>query len=542
MVGEQAEEQAEEARDEATDGTVDGTTGMVATADRLATTAGIQLLRAGGTAVDAAVGAAAVLAVTAPHLCGMGGDLFALVHEPGEPVAALTAAGRAGSGADALQMRVEGFDRMPQQGDIRAVTVPGCVDGWLELHRRYGRLPLSQVFEPAVTYAAAGFPASPLLATSVGAVIHLRGAHDFREPAMAEGGRLHAGTLIRRPGVAMALNAIAASGRAGFYQGTFGDGLIALGNGLFNRGDLARVQAVWSEPLHVTAWGCDLWAPPPPSQAYLTLAGAAVASQLDLPQDPDDPAWPHLLSEAARQVGRDRPAVLHDGADGEALLAPDRLAERRAAIDPEHRGTTPLPAAAGDTTALCTADRQGMAVSLVQSNASGWGVGIVEPDTGIFLHSRGLGFSLESGHPAELQPGRRPPHTLSPLVATRPGGELRAVFGTMGGDSQPQILLQVLARLVHNGATPGRAVGGPRWRLGVGGFATWDDPGPEILAVEEDAPYGWAAGLAERGHQVSRSTVAPDHGFGHAQVVAVEDGALRGAADPRAVIGAAIGY
>ena len=146
--------------------TVHAPAGMVASADHLASSAGVGVLRDGGSAVDAALAAAAVLAVTSPHMCGMGGDLFALVHRPGEPVAALCAAGRAGSGADPLQLRVEGYDlHVPAQGDIRAVTVPGCVDGWLELHRRFGRLPLSQVFEPAITYAAAGFPAC-LLYTS----------------------------------------------------------------------------------------------------------------------------------------------------------------------------------------------------------------------------------------------------------------------------------------------------------------------------------------------------------------------------------------
>jgi gamma-glutamyltranspeptidase/glutathione hydrolase len=516
--------------------------GMVTTADQLASSAGLGILRVGGTAADAAIAAAAVLAVTGPHFCGMGGDLFALVHQPGEPVAALSAAGRAGSGADALQLRVEGLDRMPRQSDIRAVTVPGCVDGWLELHRRFGRLPLGQIFEPAVTYAAAGFPASPLLAASADAVLHLRGAHDFRDPAMATGGHLQPGTLIRRPGSANALNALVTSGRTGFYQGAFGDGLVTLGNGLFTRGDLARSQAEWCEPLHVRAWGCDLWAPPPPSQAYLILAGAAVAADLPLPTDPDDPAWPHLLSEAARQVGRDRLQVLHDGADGEALLAADRLDEQRGAIDPSRRGDTAASVLPGDTTALCVVDRERMGVSLVQSNATGWGAHIIEPNTGTFLHSRGLGFSLVADHPAEYQPGRRPPHTLSPLIATLPDGGLRAVLGTMGGDGQPQVLLQILARLVPGGAAPGDAVEAPRWTLGVGGFDTWEDPGPETIFIEEEAPYGWSTGLAERGHRVGRSTMTPDHRFGHAQVVTASDGVLGGAADPRALIGAATGY
>jgi gamma-glutamyltranspeptidase/glutathione hydrolase len=523
--------------------TVVASAGMVATADELASSAGAGVLRSGGNAADAAVAAGAVVAVTSPHMCGMGGDLFALVYRPGEPVAALCAAGRAGSGADALQLRCEGFERVRERGDIRAVTVPGCVDGWLELHRRFGRLRLAQILEPAITYAAAGFQASPLLAASAVDIVHLRGAQDFREPAMATGGRLQAGALIRRSGTASALNAIVSSGRSGFYQGAFGDGLVELGNGLFSRADLATIQAAWTDPLHLSAWGCELWAPTPPSQAYLTLAGAALSAELPLPDDPDDEAWPHLLSEAARHAGRDRPEVLHDDADGEALLAVDRLDTQRAAIDPKQRSTaSPAAATPGDTTALCAVDRDRMAVCLVQSNAHGWGSHIVEPSTGTFLHSRGHGFSLQSDHPAEYRPGRRPPHTLSPLIVTTPDGSLRGVLGTMGGDSQPQILLQLLARLLPGRASAGEAVAAPRWRLGAGGFETWDGDGPEHVTIEQDAPESWQVGLGDRGHDVRRSPVRPDHGFGHAQVVMVSPRGLEGAADPRALSGAAIGY
>jgi gamma-glutamyltranspeptidase/glutathione hydrolase len=517
---------------------------MVASADHLASSAGVSLLRDGGTAVDAALAAAAVLAVTSPHMCGMGGDLFAVVHPPGEPVAALCAAGRAGSGADPLQLRVEGYDdHVPLHGDIRAVTVPGCVDGWLELHRRFGRLPLSQVFEPAVTYAAAGFPASPLLAGIVSEIVHLHGAHDFREPTMATGGHLQPGTLIRRPGIATTLGAIATSGRAALYQGSFGDGLLLLGAGLYNRGDLARPQAEWVEPLHVTVWGHDLWTVPPPSQGYLTLAGAAVAAELGLPDDPTDPLWAHLLSEAARAVARDRPDVLYDGADGPALLDPERLAGQRAGIDPDRRGEAAVAAVPGDTTALCAVDRERMAVSLIQSNASAWGARIIEPSIGEFLHNRAIGFTLQAGHKAEYQPGRRPPHSLSPLLVTRPDGSMRAALGTMGGDAQPQYLLQLVTRLLHGAdATAAAIVHAPRWRLGGGGFGIWGGDGPAQIHLEHDAPPAWSDGLAERGHDVVRSRFTPDHGFGHAQLITVEGDTLHGAADPRTMVGAAAGY
>jgi gamma-glutamyltranspeptidase/glutathione hydrolase len=432
---------------------------------------------------------------------------------------------------------------------VRSVTVPGCVDGWIELHRRHGRLPLAQVLEAAITYAATGFPASPLLSLMAPLVLELDGAADYLEPAMAAGGRLPPGTLLRRPGVAGALEAIAAQGRAGFYLGPFGEGLLALGGGLFSRDDLARSQAEWVDPVAVEAWGHVVHTTPPPSQGYLTLAGAAVADGLGLPDDPEDPAWAHLLVEATRVTGADRDAVLHDEADAADLLRPERLDAQRAEIDPDHRAAVAAPARAGGTTVACAVDRDRMGVTLIQSNASGWGAHIVEPATGVFLHDRGIGFTLGDGEPATWAPGRRPPHTLSPALVTRSDGSLRAVLGTMGGDSQPQILVQLLARLLRHDESPGKAVRAGRWVLARtarggehGGFDTWSGDGPDVVELEAHAPAAWDAGLAARGHDVRRSAAAVDHGFGHAQVIEVVDGVLAGIADPRSLDGAAAGY
>jgi gamma-glutamyltranspeptidase/glutathione hydrolase len=516
--------------------------GMVAAADNLASSAGVAALRAGGSAVDAAVAAGAVLAVTNQHQCGLGGDLFAVVHRPGQPVAALCAAGRAGSGADAGGPRQQGLHRLPLHGDVRAVTVPGCVDGWIDLHGRFGRLPLARVLESAIGYADRGFPASRLLAYTVRDILQVDGADDYRAAA-ADGTRLAAGALVRRPGVAAALDALASGGRDAFYLGAFGDGLMKLGAGLFAPEDLDRTQAEWVTPLRVTAWGHDVWTTPPPSQGYLTLAGAWISGGLPLPDDPDDAAWPHLLAEAARMAGSDRGAVLFEGADGNALLAPARLAPRRAVIDPRRRGGQPPLASAGGTTVCCAVDGERMGVTLIQSNASAWGARIVEPATRVFLHDRGIGFSLEAGHPAELAPGRRPPHTLAPALVTGTDGSLRTVLGTMGGDSQPQVLVQLLARLLRHGESPGRAVAAARWVLGgAGSFRTWDGDGPGYLAIEAHAESGWAEGLTTRGHEVRRSPNPVDHGFGHAQVIEVAHEGLAGVADPRALDGAAVGY
>lgn len=513
--------------------------GMVCTVDHLASSAGVALLRRGGSAVDAAVGANAVLAVTAPHLCGMGGDLFALVHVPGDPTpATLNASGRAGSGADPDRLRAEGHAVMPFHGDLRSAPVPGCVDGWMVLHARFGRLPLAEVLAPAVAYAAEGFPASPLLAGVQGLLEGVAGADDLLDPRP-----LRAGDRIRRPGVALALAAIADHGRAGFYEGAFGEGLLELGAGEYTDADLRRPLAEWVEPLRAAAWGHDLWTIPPNSQGYLTLLGARIAEGLSLPDDPDDPAWAHLLAEAARAAGHDRPQVLHDGADVTPLFDDAEVDRRRALVDPQRRSTLPTPVAGGGTMHLCTGDGYGMAVSLIQSNASGFGSLVFEPSTGIGLHNRGIGFSLEPGHPAEYGPGRRPPHTLSPAMVTKPDGALAAAVGTMGGDSQPQILLQLLARWLHHDQSPGRAVGAARWTLqGRSGFDTWVTPDPR-LQVESHAPAAWVDGLRQRGHDVVVAPPEGAHGFGHAHLLAAHPGGgWAGAADPRAEVGAAAGY
>lgn len=510
--------------------------GMVCSPDHLASSAGVAILRRGGSAADAAVAASAVLAVTSQHMCGMGGDLFALVHDGTAPPTALAAVGRAGSGADAAALRAEGHTAVPLRRDVRSSTVPGCVDGWLALHARHGRLPLADVLEPARRYAADGFPASPLLALATLLIVDVAGADDMLPP-----GGLRPGDRVRRPSVAATLEAVATGDRDAFYLGAFGDGLMQLGGGLYTKDDLARSQAEWVTPLRARAWGHDVWTVPPPSQGYLALAAAWIADGLDLPGDPDDPLWAHLLSEAARAAGHDRLEVLHEGADGEALLAEDRLAARRGLVDRGRRSVPPAPDGDGGTIHLCAVDGDGMGVSLIQSNAADWGCHVVVPGTGIFLHNRGIGFRLDPGHPAELGPGRRPPHTLSPALVTGPDGSLTAVLGTMGGDIQPQVVLQLLARLLHLGQSPGAAVHAPRWTLGEGGFTSWEHPGPQATTIEADAPEEWAEGLARLGHRVVRA--APGANVGHANAIVVgSDGVLAGAADPRALTGGACGY
>ncbi len=513
------------------------TRGMVCTVDQLASVAGSRILAAGGNAVDAAVAASAALAVTTQHMCGMGGDLWALIHVPGEPVPfALNASGRAGSGSDAAGLRADGHSEMPFRSDIRSTPVPGCVDGWVTLNERFGRLSLADVLAPALELAAGGFPASPLLTRMLDGIADVPGNDDYFPGGVAA----KTGQVLTRPGLARSLEAIGNEGRSGWYEGEFGAGLRALAPELFSESDLATIQAEWTEPVVTDAFGHQLWTVPPNSQGYLALAAARIADGLDLPEDPTDPLWAHYLVEASKQAAFDRAAVLFDGADGAALVSEERMGPRRAAITADRASKLVPPAAGGGTIYLCTADGDGMGVSLIQSNAAGFGAHVAVPEVGVFLHNRGIGFSLVEGHPAELAPGRRPPSTLSPAVATS-NGELRTVFGAMGGDGQPQVVLQMAARLLHSGQSVGRTLTDQRFTLTVPdavGFDTWAKLDRIAVAVEEGS--GWSEGLAARGHDVIEERWGLGL-FGHAHMIEMRGDHMAGVADPRALIGAAVG-
>ena len=475
---------------------------LVAAADQTASRVGDLIFDRGGNAVDAAIATNAAIAVVGPHLCGMGGDLFALVHD-GTDVVALNSSGRAGSGADSTALRAEGRTSMPFRHDIRSVTVPGCVDGWCALHERFGSLPLAALLAPAIDLAENGFAASPLL---VGAMSALDEAGRTNLAELATAVR-RAGDPVRRLGVGRALRAIGESGRDAFYGGEFGAGLAQLGGELFSDDDLATSQAQWVDPLFATMFGVEVHTIGPNSQGYLTLGGGIVASDVDLPDDPADDRWAHLLIESAKVAGFDRLDVLHDRADGRALL--DAIRARRHLLDAEHASRGAMPTGSGDTTYLCTAEVDGLAVSLIQSNASGLGSWLAEPNTGINLHNRGIGFSLTAGHPAESRQGADRLTRCSPALATR-DGRFAAVFGTMGGDAQPQILLQLAARLFHHGQSPADAVNAPRWALAgpATGFDTWSDLDRQVVEVE-----GHAVPTAGIGFDRTRSRSAPDGGM-----------------------------
>jgi len=517
--------------------TVFASQSMVCTIDQLASAAALEILNKGGNAVDAAIAANAVLAITSQHMNGLGGDLWALIHEPGQPVQALNASGRAGSGADPQRLRDEGLTVMPYRGSVASSPVPGVVDGWLAMQERYGSMDMDVLLAAAISCAEDGFASSSQLARSSAVVSDVAGNTQLAN--------LNPGDKVVRPRVARNLRALVAQGRDGWYGGEFGEALIDTGAGEYTEADLAVNNADWVQAPSLDAWGHTLWTAPPNSQGYLSLASAGIAAGLDLPDDPNDPLFAHFLIEASRAAAYDRPDVLHEHAESGALLNLDMLAERRARIDPNQAVSWGDSYADGGTMYMCVVDSNGMGVSLIQSNAAGFGAHVMVGDTGIFLHNRGIGFNLTPGHPAEYGPGRRPPHTLSPALITNPDGTLRSVLGTMGGDAQPQIVLQMFARMLHIGESPGQVLNAGRFNLASpdpkSGFDTWT-AGGEVRVLLEPHVAHWAPGLTERGHVVEVSKAADLSGFGHAHLIEVlPNGSLAGAADPRAKASAALG-
>jgi gamma-glutamyltranspeptidase/glutathione hydrolase len=508
-----------------------------ASADARATQAAIDIMLAGGNAVDAAIAANAVLAVTCPHLCGIGGDLLSVIADDAG-VYALNSSGRAGSGTSAEHLRAQGFTEIPLRHHMSAVTVPGCVDGWVTAHERFGRLELAEIFEAAITLADGGFIAHVPLSTVVKGIDEQgrRNLHEIVNQAHSPD------AVITRPAMARTLSSIAGGGRSAFYEGEFGKGLIELGQGLFSPEDLAAVQSEWVTPLQESLLGVEIFTVPPNSQGYLALGSAWLGAHINLPADPTDADWAHLLIEASTAAGHDRPEVLSESADGVELLA--QIRTRLGMVNPTSASPRPSPHRQGDTTYLCTMDHEGQSVSLIQSNAAGFGSWIVEPNTQIPLHNRGLGFNLIPGHPAEMTPGARPPHTLSPLMILGPG-LMRGPLGTMGGDAQPQILLQILMRMLRSGQGPDAAVNSPRWVLRgpSTGFDTWTGQVAASVVVENTTDRSseqiWAPGLSAKGHQVVIG--APMSGeFGHAHaILRSEDGTVSAGADHRTVIGSA---
>jgi gamma-glutamyltranspeptidase/glutathione hydrolase len=505
--------------------------GMVATSNPLAAAAGARMLAAGGTAVDAAIAADAVLGVTDPHLTGIGGDCAAVVQAAGAPAPlALNATGTAPSAATVETLRRLGHARMPADGPL-TVTVPGAVAGWAALHERFGRLSLAHILAPAIDYALAGVPIAPV----TNLMWQRQAAKVTRQPALAAhylvDGRIPPpGTVRRAPALGATLQTIARAGADAFYRGELGARLAAgvqAAGGLLAAEDLAGYRPLWVEPLSTTFEGWAVWELPPNTHGLVVLValevlGAVAPAHLAW----DTAEYAHAVIEAAKLGFELRETYLGDPAamrvDPARLLAPDTTRALAARFDPKRAGITPgTPAPRGGTVYVAAADEAGTMVSFISSVFMHFGSGVVEPDTGVLLQNRGASFRLDAGHPQTLAPGRRPLHTIIPALAERPG-EVRVCFGVTGADVQPQGQLQAFLGLARFGMTVQEALDAPRFRV----------DGDGTVAVEAGVSTATRAGLVERGHTVR---VDDALGFGAAQMVArdLRSGVLAGATEPR---------
>lgn len=491
-------------------------------------------LAGGGNAVDAAIAANAMQGVVAPETCGIGGDLFALVTGPElESPLALNSSGHAGSGAAELAhaLRSSGTAAIPQRHPA-AVTIPGCVDGWLELHRRLGRIELETILEPAARVAAGGFPASREMAVAFAGRFDELRTEPSAAPLYSAGRPPLEGERIVRQQLATTLKRIADEGREAFYGGTIGRGISEAVGGAISVADLEAVQAEWVDPLSVDIFGARGWTIPPNSQGYISLLGLAIVDRLGLTESDDPLGWHHAI-EAYRLAAEDRDRILADPDSMEMapedLLAPRRIDGLVDRYSPDCLTSvgTHSPGSGG-TAFMCVVDGDGLGVSLIQSNFYGIGSGISVQAGGFLLHDRGRGFTLTSGHPNELAPGRRPLHTLSPTIWTR-DGNLSAVLGTRGGFMQPQLIIQLASLIIGRNVDPGRAMSTPRWMLPV------EDEGLNCSSVEVEpgTPATVVDGLHRRGHRPIVRDV-PQPGWGPMSVIRVDgDGRRVAAADPR---------
>jgi gamma-glutamyltranspeptidase/glutathione hydrolase len=513
---------------------------MVTTPHHLASQAGLAVLREGGTAIEAAIAAAATLSVVYPHMCGLGGDGFWLIADPGKPPISIDGSGASGALADADAYRRRGLDRVPGRGPLAANTVAGVVSSWqlaLDLSAQWGgRLSLGRLFEDAIFAAREGFAVTRhQVACTARNLADLQGQPGFAETFLIDGKAAAAGSLQRLPGLAHTLERLAAAGLDDFYRGDvardIAAGLHAAGAPL-RAEDLARHRGMRRRPLSLGLPCGTLFNTAPPTQGLASLIILGLFQRLGVEQA-DGFAHIHGLVEATKQAFRIRDAYLTDPArmpvHANTYLSDEVLDGMAAAVDSQRAAPWPHPPIEGDTVWLGVIDGQGRAVSYVQSLCHPFGSGVVAAQTGIVWHNRGASFSLVPGHCNVLEPRRRPFHTLSPGLARMKDGRT-LVYGTMGGDAQPQIQAEIFTRSVLFGQDLQQAVSGPRWALGRGiDFK----PAPYVTLESRFSPEVVEA-LRQAGHSVE--LVAPfDSLMGHAgALLRRADGAIEGAADPRA--------
>jgi gamma-glutamyltranspeptidase len=535
--------------------------GVVATPHYLASSAGLNMLERGGSAVDAAIAANAVLCVVYPHMAGLGGDGFWLIAEPGTGrIQGLNASGPAARKATLDYYRPRSKDNeIPARGPLSVLTVPGAIDGWRLAHERFGRLAWSELFDAAITYARDGMPVSrsladwlvvdaPILANyAATAAIFLPGKHVHRE-----------GQRLAQRELAHSLERIANQGaRKGFYEGSIAERICAAlqpeGSPLA-ADDLAAFHAEWVEPIAAPYRGYDVYELPPNTQGFTALQILKLIEGYDVTAWGDGTAdYYHHMAEAVKVAFADREEWLTDprfvDIPVQHLISKAYADERRRLIDPERAlDIAAVPAGIayahphekrppdGDTCYFCAADRDGMIVSLIQSIYHDFGSAVIGGDTGIILQNRGAFFALDEQHPNHLQPGKRTFHTLIPALLVRDGQPYLA-FGSMGGEGQPQSQAALVTRIVDFGYDVQQAIEAPRWLMG----RTWGTRSRN-MSLEGRISDEVVRELKRRGQPVQMVTDWNDN-LGHANAIRVDrpQGLFEGGADPRGD-GAALGY
>jgi gamma-glutamyltranspeptidase/glutathione hydrolase len=548
-----------------------GRNGVIATSQPLASAAGLQVLQAGGNAIDAAVTAAAVLAVVEPTMTGIGGDVFAIVHDAKtRTLRGLNSSGRAGADASADVLVEQGMTHMPDDG-VYPVTVPGAIAGWAALLEHHGTITLARALAPAIRYARAGFPVSEIIADQwVDSAERVAGDPAAAAVFLLDGRAPRPGEVFRNPDLAQTLDQIAGGGPDVFYRGTVGAAIVAdiqKRGGFLTTADLAAHQADWVDPISTNYRGYDLYELPPNTQGFVVLEMLNILEGYDIASLGHNSAdYLHTLAEAKRIAFADRAAYLADPrlvppSVLQGLISKEYAAARRREIDPVRaaslytpgvfggtgsggavsgstvsEGTPPGSVSRdvsfdgrdrGDTVYLAVADGDGNAISFINSLFSSFGSGIVVPGTGVVLHNRGAGFTLERDHPNRLGPGKRPLHTLVPALVMKDGKPLMP-FGVMGGDNQAQAHVQIIVNIVDFGMNVQEAGDAARVRHGVEGFAAESGIGAAVRAA-----------LTERGHTMIDGRGA----MGGYQAVMIDPatGVLAGGSDPRKD-GLAIGW